>query len=106
MSDLFLLMVAPVHQAAAAAKLAAVTVALPPPRCRCLRRQRHALAKLPPPLPSWPPMLTLRSCQASAAAAKLAAAPALSPRFSRHCRPLRFNCYRRRCHRRRFCAFS
>ena len=46
------------------------------------------------------------SCQAAAAAAKLAGAPMLSPRFRRHRRPLRFHCFRRCCHRRLFCAFS
>jgi hypothetical protein len=94
--------IAPARQAAAAAKLTTAAIALPPPRCRCLRRRR-ALAKLPPPPPSWPLPLTPCSHQAATAAAKLAAAPALSPRF-RH--PLRFNCYCRRCHRRRFRAFS
>jgi hypothetical protein len=81
---------------------ATAAVALPPPRCCCLRR-RHTLAKLPPPLPSWPLPLTPRSHQAATAAAKLVAAPALSPRFRL---PLCFNCYRRCCHRCRFRAFS
>jgi len=88
--------------AASAAKLAAATGALPPVRCHlcaatatlllptptpppsCQRHQRHALAKLPPPPPSW----------------------TLPPRFRHHRLPLCFHCYRRRCHRRRFRVFS
>ena len=96
-----------------------------PPIERKEKRRKHLPAKLPPP-PSWLPPLsrchrhaaaayaaaalpklpTSRSCQAAASAAKLAAAPTLSPRIRRHRRPLRFNCYQNRCHRRRVCAFS
>ena len=50
-----------------AAKLAAANaVALPPLHCRCLCRRCHALANLPPLLPSWLPPLCC--CRASAAA--------------------------------------
>jgi hypothetical protein len=85
---------------------ATLPLPMPPPHCR--RRQRYALTKLPPLPPRWPPPLTPRSRQAAATAAKLAAAPALSPRFRRHRHrhPLCFNCYRRRCHCCRFRPFS
>ena len=71
-------------------RAATATLLLPtlPPRCCC--RQRCALAKLPPLLPSWLPPLTPRSCQAARATTKLAAAPALSQRFHSHHVPFIF----------------
>ena len=81
--------------AATAAKLAAATNAALSPSCRChrqagRRRQHCALAKLPPPLPSWSLPPRPRS--------------PLSPRFHRRRRPLCFHCHRSRCHCCRFCC--
>ncbi len=87
-------------------RAATATLPLPTPPPCCQRRQHRALAKLPPLPPSWPLPLTPCSCQAATTAAKLAAALALSPRFRRHRRPLRFNCYHHHCHHRCFRAFS
>ncbi len=52
-----------------AAPPAALPLPTPPPRCH--RLKRHALAKLPPPLPSW---LSPPRCRRAAAAAAAAVA--------------------------------
>ncbi len=49
-----------------AAPPAALPLPTPPPRCR--RLQRHALTKLPPPLPSWPSPPRCRRAAAAAVA--------------------------------------
>ena len=64
--------------AAAAAKLATAANAALSPSCRlCCQadchHKRHALAKLSPPPPSWPPPSTPRSCQAAISVAKMSA---------------------------------
>ena len=86
------------HQSCASAKLLPQPPSLlpPPPRCHHHAATAYDVATLP-----LLPML--RSCQASAAATKLAAASALPPRFCCR-RQLHFHLHCHCCHRCCFCC--
>ena len=78
----------------------AITIILLLPRCHLHRQagrrcQPYALAKLPPQLPSWPPPLMPRSCQAAAIPVRLPHFRCRHrPNFHCHCSPCHCRCFR------------